>query len=88
MAGGTSSSAKCDFAAVSPYGDFTVHIPQKALLKNYLTVSAEAATGTVCRLIYVPPSGEFLQMEATADLNGLCEWRWKIEEFTGQAMRV
>jgi hypothetical protein len=65
---------------VSPYADFTVHIPQKALLKNYLTVSAEAAPGTVCRLIYVPPSGESLQMETISDSNGLCEWRWKIEE--------
>ena len=65
---------------ISPYADFTVHIPQKALLKNYLTVSAEAAPGTVCRLIYVPPSGESLQMKTTSNSNGLCEWRWKIEE--------
>ena len=69
---------------ISPYADFTVHIPQKALLKNYLAVSAEAAPGTVCRLIYVPPSGESLQMKTTSNSNGLCEWRWKIEESDGK----
>jgi len=64
----------------SPYADFVVHIPQKALLKNYLNISAEAAPGTICTLTYIPPSGESLQMDVTANSSGLCEWRWKIEE--------
>jgi hypothetical protein len=64
----------------NPFGDFSVHIPQKALLRNYLNVSAEAAPGTICTLTYIPPSGETLQMDATANSSGLCEWRWKIEE--------
>lgn len=65
---------------LSPYADFNVHIPQKALLRNYINVAVEAEPGTACTLTYVPPSGESMQMEAIADSNGLCEWRWKIEE--------
>lgn len=65
---------------LSPYADFNVHIPQKALLRNYINVAVEAEPGTACTLTYVPPSGESMQMETVADSNGLCEWRWKIEE--------
>lgn len=65
---------------LSPYADFNVHIPQKALLRNYINVAVEAEPGTACTLTYVPPSGESMQMETIADSNGLCEWRWKIEE--------
>ena len=67
-------------ATKNPYADFNVHIPQKALLRNYLNVAVEAEPGTACTLTYVPPSGESMQMEAIADSDGLCEWRWKIEE--------
>jgi hypothetical protein len=66
-----------------PYADFTVHIPQKALLKNYVTVSVEAAPGTKCELTYIPSSGEIYEMDAAADASGLCEWRWKIDESDG-----
>ena len=62
------------------YGDFNVHIPQKALLKNYINVAVEAEPGTECTLTYIPPMGESMQMETTAKSNGLCEWRWQIKE--------
>ena len=65
---------------LSPYADFNVYIPQKALLRNYINVAVEAEPGTACMLTYVPPSGESMQMETVADSNRLCEWRWKIEE--------
>ncbi len=65
---------------LSPYGDFNVHIPQKALLKNYINVAVEAEPGTECTLTYVPPMGESMQMETIAKSNGLCEWRWQIKE--------
>ncbi len=65
---------------LSPYADFNVHIPQKALLKNYINVAVEAEPGTECTLTYVPPMGESMQMETTAKSNGLCEWRWQIKE--------
>ncbi|MEW6400828.1 MAG: hypothetical protein AB1649_03455 [Chloroflexota bacterium] len=58
--------------------DFSVSIPQKALLENYLTVSAEAAPGTDCRLTFIAPSGEIQVMDTVADENRLCEWRWKL----------
>jgi hypothetical protein len=64
--------------------DFTVNIPQKALMKNYVTVSAEAPPGTTCELIYVPPSGNIHQTETLADASGLCTWRWKVEESEGK----
>jgi hypothetical protein len=70
-------------ATTSPYADFTVHIPQKALLKNYLVVSLEAAPGTNCKLTYVPPSGEIQEMNTIANEDGLCKWRWKIDEAHG-----
>lgn len=63
---------------------FTVNIPQKALLKNYVTVSAEAPTGTACELTFIPTSGETQIMNTTANTYGLCEWRWKLEESYGK----
>jgi hypothetical protein len=67
-----------------PYADFAVHIPQKALLRNYVTVSVEATPGTNCKLTYIPPSGEIHQMDTIANTRGLCEWRWKVEESQGK----
>ncbi len=67
-----------------PGPDFVTNIPQKALWKNYVTVSAEAAPGTACLLIYVSPSGTIRETDAVADKAGLCEWRWKIEEAEGK----
>jgi hypothetical protein len=72
------------FPSTPTAADFKLNIPQKALWRNYLIVSAEAASGTDCRLIYVPPSGVVKVMEVTADASGLCEWRWKIEEADGK----
>ena len=63
---------------------FVVHIPDKALWKNYLNVSAEAPAGTPCRLTYVPPMGTTQEMDTTADESGLCSWRWKISEEEGK----
>ena len=63
---------------------FIVNIPQKALLKNYVTVSAEAPAGTACELTFIPASGETQVMVTTANADGLCEWRWKLEESYGK----
>jgi len=68
----------------TPLVSFSVHIPEKALWKNYLNVSAEAATGTSCRLTYVPPMGTTQQMDTTAAENGLCAWRFKISAEEGK----
>ncbi|GAB4496600.1 MAG: hypothetical protein OHK003_02240 [Anaerolineales bacterium] len=64
--------------------EFTVNIPDKALIKNYLTVSLETDPDTACKLTFIPPSGAVREMETIADTNGLCEWRWKIEETDGR----
>ena len=64
--------------------DFAVNIPDKALIKNYLTVSLETTPGTTCKLTFVPPSGNIREMAAIADLNGQCTWRWKLEETDGK----
>jgi hypothetical protein len=69
---------------IIPEPAFAVHIPQKALLKNYVTVSAEAPPGITCELTYISPSGENHQMDAIANSDGLCEWKWKIEESQGK----
>ena len=69
---------------VTPNPDFVLNIPQKALMKNYVTVSAEAPPGTKCELIYVPPSGATHQTDTTADASGLCVWKWKVEESEGK----
>jgi hypothetical protein len=61
--------------------NFEVTIPSKALLKNYVTVSVKAETGTSCNLIFIPASGETLNMDTIADENGECVLRWKLEEF-------
>jgi hypothetical protein len=63
---------------------FTVTIPQKALWKNYVTVSAEASPGTSCELTYVSPSGEIQTFITVANPDSLCVWRWKIEETQGK----
>jgi hypothetical protein len=67
-----------------PDKELVLHIPQKALIKNYVTVSAEAPVGTSCELIYVSPSGETRQTTVTADASGLCTWKWKIGEAEGK----
>ncbi|MBX3037943.1 MAG: hypothetical protein KF758_13620 [Anaerolineales bacterium] len=59
---------------------FEVTIPSKGLLKNYVTASVKAETGTICNLIFIPASGETLDMNTIADENGDCIWRWKLEE--------
>lgn len=68
----------------TPAPHFNVTIPQKALLKNYVTVSVEAPQGTTCELTFIPASGETLVMKTTANANNLCEWRWKLEESYGK----
>jgi hypothetical protein len=70
-------------STATPTG-FKLSIPQKALWKNYLVVSAEAAVETSCRLIYIPPSGNKKVLDVTADSDGLCKWQWKIEETDGK----
>lgn len=60
--------------------NFEATIPSKGLLKNYVTVSVKAETGTRCNLIFIPASGEMLNMDTIADENGECVWRWKLEE--------
>ena len=64
--------------------DYAVTIPDKALIKNYLTVSLETTPGTICKLTFIPPSGNVREMETTAASNGQCTWRWKIEETDGK----
>ncbi|HND47759.1 MAG TPA: hypothetical protein PLL95_04325 [Anaerolineales bacterium] len=63
---------------------FNVQIPDKALLKNYLVVSLETEPNTTCELTYIAPKGQKLHMIETADKNGICEWRWKLEESDGR----
>jgi len=69
---------------VTPNPGFVLNIPQKALMKNYVTVSAEAPPGTKCELIYVPPSGATHQTDTIADASGQCVWKWKVEESEGK----
>jgi hypothetical protein len=68
----------------TPESDFVLDIPQKALWRNYLIISAEAAPGTTCNLLYIPPSGNSQELSSVADENGKCTWRWKIEETDGK----
>jgi len=79
-----SSKPPSTFTVVPTNPRFVVKIPEKALLKNYVTVSVEAAPGTKCRLTFVPPSGGVQTTDKIADKNGLCEWRWKLEESQGK----
>ncbi|GEM_PF-1062168 len=65
---------------LTPQANFEVTIPSKGLLKNYVTVSVKAEAGTSCNLIFIPASGEMLNMDTIADENGDCVWRWKLEE--------
>jgi hypothetical protein len=69
-----------------PGKGFVVSIPQKALFKNYVTVSAEATKGTSCELTYIPPSGDISVMDTIANESGICSWRWKIDETKGKGM--
>jgi hypothetical protein len=69
---------------VVPDKHLAVTIPQKALWRNYVIVSAKAIPGTACELIYVPPTGKALKMDTIASPNGLCEWNWKINETQGK----
>jgi hypothetical protein len=68
----------------TPPPKFEVIIPSKGLLKNYVTVSVKAETGTSCNLIFIPASGETLNMNTIADENDECVWRWKLEESYGR----
>src|SRR5690349_8513430 len=68
----------------TPPAPFKLHIPDKALWRNYLSVSAETTPGTTCRLTYVPPMGTTQEMDTVADESGLCQWRWKISEEEGK----
>jgi hypothetical protein len=61
-----------------------VTIPQKALWRNYVTVSVEATPGTKCELTFVPPLGKTHQTDTTANASGLCVWNWKIDETEGK----
>lgn len=69
---------------ISMYADFNVTIPSKAMLKNYLTVSAEATPGVNCTLTFIPASGETQIMETVGNSEGECVWRWKLEESFGR----
>ena len=63
---------------------FVVNIPQKAFFKNYVFVSVEASPGTSCELTYISPSGDLGHMDTTANTNGICSWRWKVDETKGK----
>lgn len=63
---------------------FDLEIPQKALFKNTVTVSARVAPGTSCELTYISPAGDMSIMNTTADEDGKCIWRWKIDETQGK----
>jgi hypothetical protein len=68
----------------TPEAEFALEIPQKALWRNYVHVSAEATPGTTCDLLYIPPSGDSQELNSVADENGKCTWKWKIEETDGK----
>ena len=63
---------------------FKVTIPQKALHKNKVSVSVEAAPGTGCELTYISPSGAISYMDTAADTSGICSWTWKVDEAKGK----
>jgi hypothetical protein len=67
-------------ASPTPRPKFEVTLPSKGLLKNYVTVSVKAETGTSCNLIFIPASGDMLDMDTIANEKGECIWRWKLEE--------
>jgi len=82
----TSSPLPSSMPTALPEKSFVVNIPQKALFKNYVTVSVEARPGTSCELTYVSPSGDISSMDTIADKSGMCAWKWKIDETKGKGM--
>ncbi|MBL8088778.1 MAG: hypothetical protein JNJ43_00510 [Anaerolineales bacterium] len=78
------STTKTSTPSPTSQPKFEVTIPSKGLLKNYVTVSVKAESGTICNLIFIPASGEMLNMDTIADKNGDCVWRWKLEESYGR----
>jgi hypothetical protein len=84
LRGQSHSSQPPSTPTLAPDTGFVVNIPQKALMKNYVTVSAEAISGTKCELTYIPPSGDIHQTDAIAGTSGLCVWKWKVEESEGK----
>ena len=79
-------SLPVSMSTATPEKHFVVDIPQKALFKNYVTVSVEAAAGTSCELTYIAPSGDTSVVDTIANENGICSWRWKIDEAQGRGM--
>jgi hypothetical protein len=69
---------------VIPTKTLVVHIPDKALLKNYVEVSVEAPAGTSCDLLYITPSGKDQKTTTTANSGGLCVWKWQLQESDGK----
>ena len=82
----TSSPLPPSMPTALPEKSFVVNIPQKALFKNYVTVSVEARPGTSCELTYVSPSGDISSTDTIADKSGMCAWKWKIDETKGKGM--
>ena len=64
--------------------DFVLEIPQKALFRNTVTVSAQAKPGIPCELTYIPPSGKTSIMKTIATEDGKCTWKWIIDETQGK----
>ena len=87
---GVQHQAKSSLPASAPTATlekhFVVNIPQKALFKNYVIVSIEAAPGISCELTYIAPSGDTSVMDTIANESGICSWRWKIDETKGKGM--
>ncbi len=81
---GTPTALAPNAPTFAPDAALVLNIPQKALWKNYVAVSAEASPGTTCELMYVPPSGKTHQINTTADSSGLCVWKWKVDETEGK----
>ena len=84
LRGQSHSSQPQNTPTITPNPGFVLNLPQKALMKNYVTVSAEAPPGTKCELIYIPPSGTTHKTDTIADADGLCVWKWKVEESEGK----
>jgi len=71
-------------ATVSTKPDFVLEIPQKALFKNTIIVSAQTEPGISCELTYIPPSGKVSIMNTIANEDGKCTWKWIIDETQGK----
>ena len=52
-------------------------IYEKVKMRKY---TIQITPGTNYELVFIPPSGEIQKMEAVADGNGKCIWKWKLEE--------